>query len=52
MTGIKSENAMKSEFYKLRDDDVIEMDPTKKGNKAAWRLTAKGIQAVRKATNG
>jgi ATP-dependent DNA helicase RecG len=38
ITGIKSENAVKSEFYKLRDAGLIEMDPDLKGNKAAWRL--------------
>jgi ATP-dependent DNA helicase RecG len=37
ITGIRSENAMKSEFYKLRDAGVIEMIPELKGNKAAWR---------------
>ncbi|WP_372361715.1 ATP-binding protein [Xanthomonas sp. NCPPB 1325] len=37
ITGIKSENAVKSEFYKLRDAGVIEMIPELKGNKAAWR---------------
>jgi len=38
ITGIRSENAMKSEFYKLRDIGKIEMIPELKGNKAAWRL--------------
>lgn len=37
ITGIKSENAVKSEFYKLRDAKLIEMVPELKGNKAAWR---------------
>lgn len=37
ITGIRSENAMKAEFYKLRDTGVIEMIPELKGNKAAWR---------------
>jgi len=41
ITGIKSENAVKSEFYKLRDTGKIEMIPELKGNKAAWRLVAK-----------
>ena len=40
ITGIKSENAVKSEFYKLRDAGKIEMIPELRGNKAAWRLTA------------
>jgi ATP-dependent DNA helicase RecG len=39
ITGIKSENAVKSEFYKLRDANKIEMIPELKGNKAAWRPT-------------
>lgn len=38
ITGIKSENAVKSEFYKLRDIGKIEMIPELKGNKAAWRI--------------
>lgn len=41
ITGIKSENAMKSEFYKLRDAGTIEMIPELKGNKAAWRVAKK-----------
>lgn len=41
ITGIKSENAMKSEFYKLRDAGIIEMIPEMKGNKAAWRVARK-----------
>lgn len=41
ITGIKSENAVKSEFYKLRDVNLIEMIPELRGNKAAWRLKAK-----------
>lgn len=41
ITGIKSENAVKSEFYKLKDAGLIEMIPELKGNKAAWRLIAK-----------
>ena len=41
ITGIKSENAVKSEFYKLKEAGLIEMIPELKGNKAAWRLIAK-----------
>lgn len=41
ITGIKSENAVKSEFYKLRDAGIIEMIPELKGSKAAWRLLVK-----------
>ncbi|WP_426805135.1 ATP-binding protein [Stenotrophomonas sp. SrG] len=37
ITGIKSENAMKAEFYKLRDAGILEMNPDLKGNKAEWR---------------
>jgi ATP-dependent DNA helicase RecG len=37
ITGIKSENAVKSEFYKLKEAGLIEMIPELKGNKAAWR---------------
>lgn len=41
ITGIKSENAVKSEFYKLKEAGLIEMIPELKGNKAAWRLVEK-----------
>jgi len=41
ITGIKSENAVKSEFYKLKEVGLIEMIPELKGNKAAWRLLPK-----------
>jgi ATP-dependent DNA helicase RecG len=37
LTGIKSENAVKKEFYKLRDQGVIERVPDKGGGHAAWR---------------
>ncbi|MBI5520564.1 MAG: putative DNA binding domain-containing protein [Desulfovibrio sp.] len=37
ITGIKSENAVKSVFYKLQSAGLIEMIPELKGNKAAWR---------------
>ncbi len=37
ITGIKSENLVKTVFYKLRDAGLIEMIPELKGNKAAWR---------------
>jgi ATP-dependent DNA helicase RecG len=39
LTGIKSENAVKKEFYKLRDQGVIERVPDKGGGHAAWRRT-------------
>jgi ATP-dependent DNA helicase RecG len=38
ITGIRSENAMKNEFYKLRDAGELEMVPELKGSSAAWRL--------------
>jgi ATP-dependent DNA helicase RecG len=38
ITGIKSENAVKAEFYKLRDAGILEMNPDLKGNKAEWRM--------------
>ncbi|MCS3803752.1 ATP-dependent DNA helicase RecG [Chromobacterium alkanivorans] len=36
LTGIRSENAMKNVFYKIRDLGYIKMDESLKGNKAAW----------------
>ncbi|WP_249129529.1 ATP-binding protein [Bradyrhizobium sp. AUGA SZCCT0283] len=42
ITGIKSENLVKIEFYKLRDEGHIERVPGKAGPKSAWRLTPKG----------
>jgi ATP-dependent DNA helicase RecG len=41
-TGIKSENAVKAEFYKLRDEGQIERVPELAGVKSAWHLTAIG----------
>jgi ATP-dependent DNA helicase RecG len=38
ITGIRSENLVKIEFYKLRDEDLLEMVPDLKGPAAAWRL--------------
>jgi ATP-dependent DNA helicase RecG len=38
ITGIRSENLVKIEFYKLRDEDLLEMVPGLKGPAAAWRL--------------
>jgi ATP-dependent DNA helicase RecG len=38
ITGIKSENLVKVEFYKLRNADMLEMVPGKRGPAAAWRL--------------
>ena len=36
LTGIRSENQMKEVLYRLRDRNVIYLDPELKGNKAAW----------------
>ena len=38
ITGIRSENLVKIEFYKLRDEDLLEMVPGLKGPAAAWHL--------------
>jgi ATP-dependent DNA helicase RecG len=38
ITGIRSENLVKIEFYKLRDQGLLEMVPGLKGPAAAWRL--------------
>ena len=46
ITGIKSENLVKIEFYKLRDEGHIERVPGKAGPKSAWRLTAKGKRYI------
>ena len=37
LTGIKSENTMKTIFYKLRDNEIIERVPGLEGPSAAWR---------------
>lgn len=42
ITGIKSENLVKVEFYKLRDEGHIERVPGLAGPKSAWRLTDAG----------
>ena len=42
ITGIKSENLVKVEFYKLRDEGHIERVPGLAGSKSAWHLTVKG----------
>jgi ATP-dependent DNA helicase RecG len=46
ITGIKSENLVKIEFYKLRDEGLLERIPGLEGPAAAWRLTAKGKKHV------
>jgi len=42
ITGIKSENLVKVEFYKLRDEGLIERVPGLAGPKSAWQLTKDG----------
>lgn len=37
ITGIKSENSVKAEFYKLRERGLLEQVPELKGPKSAWR---------------
>jgi ATP-dependent DNA helicase RecG len=46
LTGIKSENLVKVEFYKLRDEGMLEPVPGLKGSKSAWQLTKKGKRAA------
>ncbi len=38
LTGIRSENQMKEVLYRLRDQDIIYLDPNLRGNKPAWIL--------------
>jgi ATP-dependent DNA helicase RecG len=42
ITGITSENSMKSVFYKLRDRSLIEPVPGRVGFSAAWRRKRRG----------
>lgn len=44
ITGIKSENLMKVEFYKLKDEGFLERVPGREGPSSAWQLTEKGIE--------
>ncbi len=46
ITGIKSENLVKVEFYKLRDEGYLERIPELKGPASAWRLTELGKKKV------
>jgi ATP-dependent DNA helicase RecG len=48
ITGIKSENLVKVEFYKLRDEGLLERVPGLEGSASAWRLTDKGEKALNK----
>lgn len=50
LTGIQSENAMKTVFYRLRDRGLLEQVPHLRGSKSAWRLTAKGKRNIPKPT--
>lgn len=51
ITGIKSENLVKIEFYKLRDEGHIERVPELAGPKSAWRLTGKGKEFILKQSD-
>jgi ATP-dependent DNA helicase RecG len=46
ITGIKSENLVKVEFYKLRDEGLIERVPGLRGPSSAWQLTDTGRKKV------
>lgn len=46
LTGIKSENLVKIEFYKLRDEGYLEKVPGLKGPKSAWQLTDEGKKYI------
>lgn len=48
ITGIKSENLVKIEFYKLRDEELLERVPDLKGPKSAWQLTERGKAEIKK----
>jgi ATP-dependent DNA helicase RecG len=48
ITGIKSENLVKVEFYKLRDEGHIERVPELAGPRSAWRLTKKGVAFLKR----
>ncbi|MBW2142586.1 MAG: putative DNA binding domain-containing protein [Deltaproteobacteria bacterium] len=48
ITGIKSENLVKVEFYRLRDEGLLERMPGLKGPKSAWRLTEGGKKEAEK----
>jgi len=50
ITGIKSENLVKIEFYKLRDEGHIERVPELAGSKSAWQLTAGGKKFLTERT--
>jgi len=52
LTGIRSENLVKIEFYKLRDEGLIERVPDLAGPRSAWRATAKGKREISKRNSG
>jgi len=47
LTGIRSENLVKVEFYKLRDEGLLEPVPGLKGSKSAWQLTLEGTKVAK-----
>jgi ATP-dependent DNA helicase RecG len=49
ITGIRSENLVKIEFYKLRDEGHIERVPALAGPKSAWQLTDRGRKFLAEA---
>lgn len=48
LTGIKSENLVKIEFYKTRDEGLLERVPGLEGPASAWKLTSKGVEEAKK----
>jgi len=48
ITGIKSENLVKVEFYKLRDEGFLERIPGLEGPRSAWQLTVAGTNEAEK----
>ena len=48
ITGIKSENLVKVEFYKLKDEGLLERVPGLKGPRSAWQLTEVGKTEAKK----
>jgi len=47
ITGIRSENLVKVEFYKLRDEGLLERVPGLRGPKSAWHLTNQGKKQIK-----
>lgn len=44
LTGLKTESLVKIEFYKLRDEGLLEMVPGLKGPASAWQLTEEAME--------